>query len=58
MVKKVSNFKKSDVIFTLLGAAFMVYSIVPLIKSIFSSKNNYAYTKKEEWVELPLTIEG
>ena len=43
-----------DFLFTLIGAIYILFSIFPLIKSLFSSRNNVTYGNKEEWVEVPL----
>ena len=48
--KKTGNF-----ILSIIGAAYLVFAIVPLIKSILAFKN-YS-SNKEQWVEEPLFIE-
>lgn len=48
--KKTGNF-----ILSIIGAAYLVFAIVPLIKSILAFKNvNF---NKEKWIEEPLMIE-
>jgi len=48
--KKTGNF-----ILSIIGAAYLVFAIVPLIKSILAFKN-YS-SNKEQWVEEPLLID-
>ena len=53
MKKKISI----DSIFTLIGAAYVIFAILPLIKSLLFNKNNVTYENKEEWVNVPFIIE-
>lgn len=54
MKKKIS----SNFIFTLIGAGYVLFTLFPLIKSIFNPhKGNVTYGNKEEWIEVPFITE-
>jgi len=51
------KYKKTfSLILVLIGILYLVISFLPLVKSLLK-KTNTSHTEKEDWVEVPFTIE-